>query len=552
VAGFSVAQTDLAEAVTFLEQFLSTSLPQYDFSQGTSARDIAINSIAYVVAFMRREIANVRNRQSLLKLSEAITDLDEASATELVNEILSDVFLTRKTGGYSRGFVTLKFTNQQIGVVTFSTSSVFTKGSSSFKLASSDSVTFQATDLIKNTDNLGVNFYTVTLELQAVAVGADHDVDPGTFSDYPQVSPHLVDVTSLEKFTGGKGVETSSEMIKRSETAITVRDLNTIPSITTVLTNIFSQVLEVEPIGMGDIEMQRDLIEIPRGTSSTIKIHRGSKMDIYVKFPVEFRQVYTSRFPGSPGLVAQGYVVNGDAITAVKLPAFPIYRIANLLDKAVDPVVEVPFTVVTDSSELWNSSRQSVYLSINPAYSGATLDMVYDSVVGYAAVQQFVEDKRNRIVVADALIKASFALYLKFEVRYYPTALVIADVAAVKTTLQAFLHNRTLGLDFKVSEITCFFMDRYPGNNVQFPFVVVGELHLPNGKVLTMTFADKIEAPEKYYYDELTPSVLTPLFIGDPEPGDKVVLTLAGLQVSTKTMRYVVDTADIEITAVTA
>jgi len=66
-----------------------------------------------------------------------------------------------------------------------------------------------------------------------------------------------------------------------------------------------------------------------------------------------------------------------------------------------------------------------------------------------------------------------------------------------------------------------------------------------------MTFADKIEAPEKYYYDELTPEELTPLFVGDQEPGDKVVIVLSDLQVSTKTMRYVIDADDIEITAVT-
>jgi len=475
VAGFNVAQTDLSEAVTFLEQFLSTSLPQYDFSQGTSARDIAINSIAYVVAFMRKEIGDIRNRQSLLKLAEASEDLDEDSANELVNEILSDWFITRKTGGKSRGYVTLKFSKQQIGVITFTTSDTFSKGGLDFLIASTETVTLQATDLVKNTDNLGVDFFTATLELEAALVGASYDVDPGPFSDFPSVSPHLVNVESLEKFTGGAGVETSEEMVKRSATAITVRDLNTIPSITTVLTEEFSQVLEVEPIGMGDIEMQRDLIEIPRGVGSTIKIHRGSMMDVYVKLPVVFRQVYSAVFLGQSGITAQSYTVNGDAVTAVKLPSFPVYRVASLLDRSVDPVVEVPFTVITDALELWNSARQNVYLAVNAAYTGAVLDLVYDTVTGYTAVQAFVEDRRNRIIVADVLVKASFALYLKFEVRYYPTARAITDITGTKSQLQEFIHGRTLGLDFKVSEITTFFMDTFVGNNVQFPFVVVGE-----------------------------------------------------------------------------
>ena len=546
MADFNISQEDLTSAITFTEQYLSTKLPEFDFSEGTANRDIAINSSAYIIAFFRSEIANIKNRQSLLKLKDIS---DDDSADEVVDEILSDWFLTRKTGSNSLGFVTLKFSRQDIGVVVINKTDLFSKSSVDFEVQA-DSVTIQSVDLVKNTDNLGVEFYTTSVSLISTTVGSDGDIDPGPFNEFPQVSPFLVSVENLEKFSGGKAIETSEEMVVRSDNAITVRDLNTIPSNKTVLTDTFSQVLEVSPIGMGDAEMQRDRIDIPRGTGDTISIHRGSKMDIYIKFPVEFNLAYATAFPSSGGLQAQAYTVNDVPITAVKLPDFPFYKIRGLKDRTVDPVVDVPYSIVVEDQNLWNSNRQNVYLSVNAAFNGTFLDIDYDTVTGYGAVQTFMESENNRIIVADGVAKASYALYLSFDLRYYQNDSAIDDLEAAKVILQEFIHGRSLGADFKVSEIGTTFTTAFPTNVVQLPFVVVGELLLPNGKILPMTFTDKIRAPDKYYYDELTPDILVPLFTGDTEPGDKIVVTLSDIQVSVKTTRYVVGTSDIQLTVV--
>jgi len=546
VADFSISQEDLTSAITFTEQYLTTKLPDFDFSEGTANRDISINASAYLIAFFRSEISNVKNRQSLLKLKEISND---DSADELVDEILSNWFLTRKTGTQSLGFVTLKFSRQDIGVVVINKTDLFSKSSVDFEIQG-DSVTIQSSDLVKNTDNLGIEFYTTSVPLQAITVGGDGDIDAGPFNEFPQVSSFLVSVENLEKFSGGKAIETSAEMESRSGDAISVRDLNTIPSNKTVLTDTFSQVLEVSPIGMGDEEMQRDRIDIPRGTGNTVSIHRGSMMDIYIKFPVEFNLSYEVAFPTSGGIQVQTYTVNDVVINALKLPNFPIYKIRGLKDRTVDPVVDVAYSIVVEDQNFWNSDRQNIYLVVNAAFNGTFLDIEYDTVTGYSAVQLFMEAENNRIIVADGLAKASYALYLSFDLRYYQNDSAIDDLEAAKVLLQEFIHGRNLGADFKVSEIGTTFTTAYPTNVVQLPFVVVGELLLPNGKIIPMTFTDRIRAPDKYYYDESTPDILTPLFSGDAEPGDKVVVTLADIQVSVKTTRYVVGTTDIQLTVV--
>ena len=548
---FAVAQTDLTNAVTFLEQFLTTALPKYDFSEGTANRDIAINSMAYIVAMFRSEIANVKNRQSLLKLAAVSAD---DSVDEVVDEILSDLFISRKTGRLATGYVTLKFSRNDIGVLLINKTASFTRLGLTFtvNLASSTATSYQiqSSDLVKNTDNLGVNYYTVSVPLIAADVGSEYRISAGRFDSFPALSPFLTSVEALRAFAGGEDVETSAALIARSPDAVSTRTLNTTPAIKTVLTNAFNQVLDVVPMGMGDPEMLRDLLVIPRGSGTSISIHRGSRMDAYMKLPVEFDLSYASAFPGTGGLQAKAYTVNGNAVTAVKLPDFPIYAIRGLSDTSVSPAATVPYTTVTDAPELWNSSRQSIYLVVSSAFLGQFLDLQYDTVTGYNEVQTFVEQPQNRILVADLLTKASFALYLKFELRYFASSTSAVDQAAEILQLQRFIHGKTLGDTFLVSEILNKFTTDYPGNRPHLPFVVVGQLLLPNGLILSMTFQDSITAPERYGYDPLFPTVLTPLFVGDPDPAGLTIIVLTDLQVSLRTLRYVVGVVDITLTAI--
>ena len=59
---YDIDQDSLETAVTFLEQFLSAKLPNYDFSPGTANRDIAVNAIALVFAVLRQDIALVKRQ----------------------------------------------------------------------------------------------------------------------------------------------------------------------------------------------------------------------------------------------------------------------------------------------------------------------------------------------------------------------------------------------------------------------------------------------------------------------------------------------------------
>ena len=548
MATFTVAQGDLTNAVTFLEQFLQSSMPKYDFSEGTANRDIAINAMAYIVAFFRSEIADIKNSQSLLKLAS----LDPSdSVDEVVDEILSDWFVSRKTGRFASGYATLRFSRNDIGILVLTKEDIFTRLGLDFVInTTADSYTIQSTDLVRNTDNLGVSYYTVSIPLVAATAGSAYQITAGRFDSFPVISPFLTVVENLKDFFGGEDIETSVAMIARSPDAISTRTLNTEPAIKTVLTNTFAQVLDVAPVGMGDPEMLRDILEIPRGSGTSVKLHRGSLMDAYMKLPMQFEVSYADTFPGTGGLQVQSYTVGDLTITAVKLPDFPVYKIRALNDRSVSPAATVDFSIVTDAPELWNSSRQSIYLSVSSVYLGQFLDIDYDTVTGYSEVQSFVENKRNRILVADLLAKASFALYLRFELRYYPSSTIVVDQTAEVLALQDFIHGKVLGETFLVSEILNKFTTDYPGNRPQLPFVVVGELLLPNGLSLPMTYEDNINAPERYAFFPSDPTVLTPLFTGDVDPAGMTVVVLADLQVSLRTLRYVVGVADITLTAI--
>jgi hypothetical protein len=551
MATLTVTQSDLTNAVTFLDQFLTTNLPKYDFSPGTANRDIAINSMAYIVAFIRGEVASVKSSQSLLKLSSLSPD---DSVDQVVDEILSNWFINRKTGLYASGFAQLSFSKDDIGVLVIQPTDIWTRGGQTFKINTKNSAAYeiQTTDLVQNTDNLGVTYYTVSIPLVSTTVGSASEVLAGKFESFPNLSPYLTTVQNLEQFVGGENIETSTAMIARSTTAITQRTLDTLPAIKTNLTDNFPQVLDVYPIGMADPEMIRDLIAIPQGSGKSITIHRGSMMDAYMKMPLEFGLSYAAAFPSSGGLQVQNYTVNSLAITAILLPSFPIYKIYGVYDNTTTPPTSVPFTTVTENPELWNTNRQKIYLSVDSQHLSQYLDIVYDTVTDYGDVQAYVETKQQRIMVADLLTKASFGLYLQFQLNYYPSTTNAVVSATEVLNLQAFIHGQTLGKQFLVSDILNQFVTDYPGNRPQLPFVVVGTLLLPNGLTLTINYQDEITAPDRYGYNPLTPTVLTPLFPTDASPVGMTIVYLKDLQVSARTLRYIVPVGNITLNALSS
>jgi hypothetical protein len=300
-----ITEQDRIDAENILEQYLIDAVPDADFSKGSALRDLCIVALAYVHAFWTKERDYMKARQSLLLLG-ALTGADVDAA---VDEILSNWFVTRKTGRKSTGTVTVYLsTNDPVSIA--STANFYKTATLLFNPNSITALTYGPEDMQPVTNSTGeIVAYTIRVPLISYGTGVNYDVTPGAFVDFTRFSVNILRVESTEIFTGGASDETTEEMLARSETAITVRDLNSARSIDAVLKEEFTQVDDVTVIGYGNPEMIRDLVvELATNT----RIHAGGHVDAYLRSPITYAKTFTGEIGATFADPRDGYYILRD------------------------------------------------------------------------------------------------------------------------------------------------------------------------------------------------------------------------------------------------
>lgn len=269
---------DVAAAANFLEQFLTDSVPAGDFGTGTALRDLTIGALAAVFAFLRADATQVRQLQSLVSVSEA-TGGDVAALRDAVVAILSNFFISPKSGGKARG-IAIAHLSQQSDIF-IALSHRFTRQAGLvYVVDSTDTYFIPQADLVPIVDSNNVVLeYQARIPLVAVATGTAYNVDPGLFSDFDRFNPFVTRIENPEKFDGGSGAETVDQILARAPTAISVRNLINARSIEAVLTDTFDQIRAILVVGMGEPEMQRDRLT---AVAQSLALHLGGAADIYL------------------------------------------------------------------------------------------------------------------------------------------------------------------------------------------------------------------------------------------------------------------------------
>lgn len=303
-----ITEQDRADAENILQQFLSDKLPTGDFGRGNALRDFTVSALANIFAYLRREIDITRARQSLLLLAKLTgTEVDDA-----VDEILSNWFVTRKVGRSSTGVVTVYLT-QQVDVNVPITAK-FYRDTLVFMPDALDTIAVAKEDLVQLIDSNGaVVGYSFNVLVKAQFPGEDYDIEPGSFTDFTRFSPYITRVENQSQFSGGKSNESTSEMLDRAPTAISVRDLNSPRSIDATLKDEFTTVDDVTVIGMGDPEMIRDLV-LEEATNS--RVHAGGHVDAYLRSPVMSGKSFTGTVGGEFTDPRPGYFILRDDTVA--------------------------------------------------------------------------------------------------------------------------------------------------------------------------------------------------------------------------------------------
>lgn len=321
MATITISAADVADAQNFLEQFLSDENPDGNFGKGTALADLTVNALAAVYAYLTSENALVKNRLSLKTIRQGVVDADPQSLLDVTTALLSNWFITPKSGKLARGVV-IGHSSQQVDMFIQPTHRFTRTPGAVFQVDSGGRVYYVSkADLLPVFDAQNVvTEYQFRIPLVALAVGEAFNIDPGLFSDFDKFSPYVTHIENLEKFSGGRGAETTDELIDRSSTAVSVRNLINDRSITAVLGDVFGDTIDsVLVIGMADPEMQRDRLT---GVAPHLAIHLGGAADIYILAPL----VETS----FTGVVGGEFLRNDPVVPTFKDTTVPDFVVAGV------------------------------------------------------------------------------------------------------------------------------------------------------------------------------------------------------------------------------
>jgi hypothetical protein len=275
MASITVNSSDVEFADKFLTTYLSDKIIDADFSEGSVVRDFVIKAIAYMFAYLQKEIKTVKDRQSLLRLSK-LTNEDDID--ESVDAILSNWFLSRLPGRSAQlPSVVLHF-NRLTDIPIPAGTRFYRTNSLIFVQPTSAIIPRRELRPTISSDGVIVD-YTRTVTLNAEKIGAEYNILPGKFLAADPFSPYFLYAENTVEGRDGVTPETTTQILARAQTAIAVRNLVNERSIFTVLRQQFPSISDLRVIGYSDPEMLRD--QVLAGLSQ-LRIHTGGHTDIYI------------------------------------------------------------------------------------------------------------------------------------------------------------------------------------------------------------------------------------------------------------------------------
>ncbi len=363
-AQITVTPQDVTLAANFLQQFLTDTVEEGDFTDGTALHDLAVNALAAVVAFLRKDAALIRQMQSLVTVQQAVDVSDTDALKDAVTGILSNFFIAPKSGRKARGYA-IGHSSRQVDIfVPVTTKFTYSQGLV-FVVDNADTLLIPAAQLVPIVDaDQSVLDYEFRIPLVAAQTGDAFNVEPGLFASFDRFSPYVTRVAVTTKFSGGKGPETVAEILERAPTAVSVRNLVNDRSIEATLEDNFDGIESVLVVGYGEPEMQRDIVP---AVAPHLKFHVGGMTDIYLRTALvetEFVGVVGDLFARPDGVAimfrdssqnftAGSPVQSGDVIhVTAGLATVPAeFLVVEVLDSTTLMVSErSPFPVATDEA----------------------------------------------------------------------------------------------------------------------------------------------------------------------------------------------------------
>lgn len=253
----------------FIIQQLLEYDSNYDVGNGVPTTGLLIEPLSVILQPVIDELTIVQASQSILTILES-SDPD-AFPEDIVDGLASNAFVERSPGAIGSDVQRIRFFEPQAfsaqqGVLIF-------RGSAGQRYSNSQALAVTSAEMSLNQEG---TLYFIDIPIVALEEGEGYNVDAGAITVMEAEPTGVANTTNLFGIADGRSRETNTELIDRIKVAITVRALVTGRGIIVTLTENFTTIEEIEPIGFGDAEMMRDIV---------YNVHIGGNVDVYIKNP---------------------------------------------------------------------------------------------------------------------------------------------------------------------------------------------------------------------------------------------------------------------------
>jgi hypothetical protein len=251
----------------FIIQRLLEYDPSFDVGSGVPTTGLLVDPLSVILQPIVNELTVIQASQSILTILES--DDPDAFPEDIVDGLAANAFVERNPGSIGSDVMRIRFFepqdfSSQLGVLIF-------RGPSGQRYSNSEAVSTTAAEMSLNQEG---TLYYVDIPIVALEEGDDFNVDAGGITTMEAEPVGVANVTNRFGVSQGANRETNTELIDRIKVAVTVRALVTGRGIIVTLTENFTTIEEIQPIGFGDDEMMRDIV---------YNVHIGGNVDVYIK-----------------------------------------------------------------------------------------------------------------------------------------------------------------------------------------------------------------------------------------------------------------------------
>jgi len=259
VPGIQPTQQELIEAELLAKQILETKFPNMDLREGTGVRDLVLRPTSTLLAMIKKAVDYHFSQNTL-------SNVDDTSPSDIVDGILANSFIARRIGSKSTISARLFFARTKN--VSVSASSYFSTDNK-VKFFPTSTITYSASSLLYDPSS---NEYYIDVEMTAEKEGSEYDISSGSLLYFSNFDPYFLRAEINYLILASQPTETNTKFIARAKNAVSTRNLINTPSIDFNLRDSFNFLNNILSVGMGDVEMLRDLVRAVLPVTATKQI----------------------------------------------------------------------------------------------------------------------------------------------------------------------------------------------------------------------------------------------------------------------------------------